>query len=172
MRLSGNVRHRAAALLKKLADDLSTRLQAIPGALVEDKQLAITVHYRMVDPALREDVRRLIHATLASAEYPFCLTTGDKVYEIRPRGDWNKGTAVSWVRDQLAQPDALDFFIGDDTSDEDAFAALPDGITIKVGKSAETRARYWVDNPARVLEFLTWLARRMSARAPDCAAPA
>ena len=54
------------------------------------------------------------------------------VFDIRPRMYWNKGEAVRWIASRIGQPNALVIFIGGDPTDEDAFAALPDGITIGV----------------------------------------
>jgi trehalose 6-phosphate phosphatase len=51
-------------------------------------------------------------------------------------------------------------YLGDDFTDEDAFAALPDGITIKVGHAEETLAKFHVANPAEVQQFLFWLNER------------
>ncbi len=118
--------------LRQLAADLKTKLEPIQGVVVEDKGLTISVHYRQAAPEEVEQVRRIVHATLAGSDHPFQLSTGDKAFEICPRVYWNKGTAVAWVKEQVAKPDALVIYIGDDVTDEDAFAALPDAITIKV----------------------------------------
>ena len=57
-------------------------------------------------------------------------------------------------------PDALSIYVGDDSTDEDAFAALPDGITVKVGEPTETTAGYYVAGPTEVEQFLEWLTLR------------
>jgi trehalose-phosphatase len=145
--------------LERLAADLAARLQPIAGVLVEDKGLTLSVHFRQVAEVQYEDLRRIVHAGLASASHPFVLTPGEKVYEIRPRVYWNKGNAVSWIRDQLGKHDAPAIYVGNDATDEDAFAALPEGITIKVGLKEETAARYHVEGPDDVQKFLEWLAR-------------
>ena len=49
-------------------------------------------------------------------------------------------------------------YLGDDASDEDAFAVLPDAVTIKVGAAVATCARYQLSGPSAVHEFLLWLA--------------
>ncbi len=145
------------AALQLLAADLAKKVQHLPGAFVEDKGLTLSVHYRRVAAADRLEVWRLVHATLASRKHPFQLTTGDMVYEIRPRVDWNKGTAVGWIKEQLGKPDALVIYLGDDATDEDAFAVLGDGITIKVNGSSATAAHYHLEGPAAVRRFLEWL---------------
>lgn len=145
--------------LRELANSLNSRLQLIAGALVEDKGLTVSVHFRQVAPEEREEVRRQVHAALSSTSHPFVLTTGSMVYEIRPRVYWNKGDALHWLLENLGVPQALPIYLGDDATDEDVFVALAEGITIKVGSAGETAARYRVDSPVEVQLFLTWLAQ-------------
>jgi trehalose-phosphatase len=145
-------------LIKKLAGELARKLQDISGAVVEDKGLTLAIHYRQVAEDQVETVRRLVHAALAGTDHPFQLASGNKVYDIRPRVYWNKGSAVGWIKEQLGQPDILVIYVGDDVTDEDAFTALPDDITVKVGDPTETAAQYFLENQAEVRKFLEWLA--------------
>jgi trehalose 6-phosphate phosphatase len=147
--------------LHTLAKELTNRLSGIPGALVEDKGLTLSVHDRRVPAEHLDEVRRLVHATLANSRHPFQLTPGDRIFDIRPRVPWDKGVSVSWIRKQVGHPDALVIYLGDDATDEDAFAALRDGITVKVGPNEETVARYRLDSCHEVRQFLQWL---LSAR--------
>jgi trehalose-phosphatase len=150
--------------LQQLATDLGNRLQTIEGALVEFKGLTIAVHFRQVASERLEDVRHQVHGALANAAHPFVLSTGEKVYEIRPRVYWNKGTAVKWIREQLAKPETLCIYVGDDVTDEDAFAALPNDITIKVGDAPESAAHYRLSGPTEVRKFLEWVEELIKAR--------
>jgi len=146
--------------LQKLTADLTSRLQTIEGAVVEDKGLTISVHYRQAAPAQWEGVRRIVHAALANRNHPFQLTTGNMVFEVRPRVHWNKGDAVVWIKNRLATADALTIYFGDDTIDEDVFAALAEGITVKVGNGLPTTAHYQVETPDEVWRFLSWLEQQ------------
>jgi trehalose-phosphatase len=150
--------------LQKLADALVPRLKAIEGAWVEDKGLTVSVHCRQVAPDKAEEVRRIVHGALENTSHPFLLTAGDKVFDIRPRVYWHKGAAVKWIRERLGKQDALTIYMGDDATDEDAFAALPDGITIKVGEPAETAAAYFLRCPEEVARFLEWLVTLLAGR--------
>jgi trehalose-phosphatase len=152
--------------LQALAADLARQVQPIPGAWVEDKGLTLSVHYRRVTAADVPEVRRLVDATLASGNHPFHLTPGNLVYEIRPRVAWNKGTAVGWIKEQLGKPDALVIYLGDDRTDEDAFAVLGEDITVKVGDGSATAARYQLAGPAEVRRFLEWLERSRRLTGP------
>jgi trehalose 6-phosphate phosphatase len=143
--------------LQELSDQLAGKLQSIPGALVEFKGLTLSVHYRQVATAKWEEVRHLVHAALASTTHPFVLIAGEKIFDIRPRVYWDKGSAITWIKRRLDKPEILAIYVGDDATDEDAFLALPDGITIKVGDAAETAAHYLLGGPWEVRKFLEWL---------------
>jgi len=151
--------------LRTLAQTLTAKLQLIEGAIVEYKGLTISVHYRQVAPAACDELRRMVHDTLAGASHPFVLSAGEKVHEIRPRVYWNKGTAVNWIRGQLGKPDVLPIYVGDDATDEDAFTALrEEGITVKVRSGSETAAHYTLEGPAEVRRFLEWLDQQLRHR--------
>jgi trehalose 6-phosphate phosphatase len=150
--------------LRELGANLATRLMPIPGALVEDKGLTVAVHERLVAEDAREEVRRIVHGVLAGSSHPFQLTVGQRVYEIRPRTSWHRGSAITWIRERLGKPETLTIYLGDDATDEDAFAALPDDITIRVGEAAETAAHFQIDNPAEVHGFLEWVETRLRVR--------
>ena len=63
---------------------------------------------------------------------PVEVLPGDKVLEVRPHGV-HKGRAVAQVLAACA-PGALLLAMGDDRTDEDLFAALPEGsLAIHVG---------------------------------------
>lgn len=50
-----------------------------------------------------------------------------QVLELRPKVDWNKGSAVNWILDALdlgSRQDVFPIYLGDDITDEDAFLAL------------------------------------------------
>ena len=81
--------------------------------------------------------------------------------EITPNVPWNKGEAVLWLQkqfeNQYGRGEAI--YIGDDTTDEDAFRALDRrGLTILVAKkSRSTFAAYRLEEPADVGWFLEQL---------------
>src|SRR3546814_10747835 len=97
-----------------------------------------------------------------------CSSDLKKVFELRPRFDWDKGKAVLWVLGALGldDSDVVPLYLGDDTTDEDAFAALAQrGVAILVGCPArETAARYVLDRPADVRRFLEDLATVLQER--------
>lgn len=148
-----------AESLRTMYRELVQRTGDIPGSLVEDKDLTLTVHYRNAArsqvPRIEEAVRR----TAAPYRDLFQIRTGKEVLEILPSVSWNKGSAIRWILDRLRETykgDILVCFIGDDVTDELAFGELTDDITIRVGEG-QTAARFQVRNLAGVYEFLSWL---------------
>jgi trehalose 6-phosphate phosphatase len=155
----------AAALqikaLGELARHLRTRLSEIPGVAVENKVLSASVHFRRAQPERREEVEQVVRAAVESIDSPFEVTMGRKVFDVRPRVEWGKGQAVRWIKQMYRIQGALSMYMGDDATDEDAFSALPAGITISVGKCHNTSARYCLEEQSQVQRFLTWLAELM-----------
>ena len=91
--------------------------------------------------------------------------------------EWDKGKAVLWLGGQLTKlygaGEAI--YIGDDTTDEDAFRSLDgNGLTILVSeRSRPSSAGYRLNNPEEVGWFLDQLlcllrhARPLPASGPD-----
>ena len=146
----------------QLAAALHKPLEDMPGVQIEDKGLSVSVHFRHVDPDRHEAVRNAVHGVLSNSSHPFVLTTGRLVYDLRPRVYWDKGALVKWIAGHVGQPDAPAVFVGGDATDEEAFAALPDGVTVRVGPGAETAARYHLDGPDGVRKFLGWLREQIT----------
>lgn len=147
---------RAAALrgdLQTLYRAFMTSLHHIAGVLVENKGLTISVHYRQVSETDLREVEHNVRGVMARWGHLFRLTNGLKVFEIRPQVNWHKGAAVRWIRNRT-HSNALSMYIGDDVTDEDAFAALPDGITVQVGGLKDTLAAFHVAGPTEVYGFL------------------
>ncbi len=143
--------------LGELSRHLRVRLHHIPGVEVENKVLSASVHFRRAPAASLPEIRQAVVDAVVFEDNPFQITEGRKVLEIRPRVGWDKGRAVRWIQQTSQQPDALPLYIGDDSTDEDAFLALPQGLTINVGKARETSAQYFLERQESVPEFLAWL---------------
>ena len=135
---------------------LKLALSDTDGVEIEDKALTLSVHFRRVAEQLHDWVRSVTSNTVARSR-SFVCQEGKMVLDLRPRVRWNKGHAIRWIARQVLPPSSLPIFIGDDVTDEDGFAALPEGITIRVGGPAETEAQYTLPDVAAVGRFLTWL---------------
>jgi len=150
----------AEAAIEDACELVAAELSDVEGVIVENKGVTATVHYRLVDdeavPAVVETVE-----SLAAAREDLRLTTGKEILELRPAVEWDKGEAVRRLREELV-PDGeawLPIYVGDDTTDEAAFAVLADdGVAIKVGDDPTTDAAYRVADPEAVRAVLSWLA--------------
>ena len=150
-----------SAAVNKATEQLRPALAGIDGALVEPKRFAVAVHYRQVADDKVAEVEAVVDQVLKSVP-ELRKTHGKKVFELRPRFDWDKGKAVLWLLSALKQTGAevLPFYIGDDLTDEDAFRALGDrGVTIYVGEPDETAANFTLDDTGEVATFLKELTR-------------
>lgn len=145
---------------------LSDRLKDVKGALVENVKYTISTHYRLVSDEDFPEIERAVEDILK--EYPnLRKTSGKKVFEIRPRIDWHKGKAVEWILNVLGYSanDHLAIYIGDDVTDEDAFAALEEkGFGILVAQEPRaSKASYIIrdtQDVKKVLEFLIHLKNK------------
>ena len=149
-----------------LSQVLTTTLKGIRGVLIEDKGLSLSVHYRSVDEEEEDRVKDAFHKVTDSLHVTgrIRVTRGKKVYEIRPPVDWDKGKAVSWLvakcKEMRAKSSILPVYLGDDLTDEDAFKVIEgyDGISVFIGAEGFTSAaRYYLDSPQEVMEFLSML---------------
>jgi trehalose 6-phosphate phosphatase len=150
--------------LRRLTEVVAAKLRGVAGVRMEDKGLTTSIHYRQVDPSDYAAIEEAVRTSVAAAGALFRLNTGRKVFEIVPRTGWHKGAAAQWIMEHLKESDLLPIYVGDDNSDEDAFAVLRDAITVRVGNQPVTGALYRVPGPEEVHEFLMWLTNRVAAR--------
>ncbi len=146
-----------APALTQLADRLADRLHHISEAVVENKGLSISIHFRQVAEPAKREVDLAVQAETSRPGSRLRVRRGKEVWEISAAVDWNKGRAARWILGSTGNRDALPLYIGDDVTDEDAFRELQDGITIRVGQSTDSAAAWVVAGPAEVCNFLGWL---------------
>jgi len=142
--------------LRALILQLELALSGTDGTLIEQKGLSASVHYRQVNEALRDWVQQTVRQTVERSR-SFTCSAGKMVVDVRPAIEWHKGHAVQWILDRVLPPGALPIYIGDDTTDEDAFFLLSKGITIRVGEAAESHAGYSLADLDDVRNFLSKL---------------
>ena len=126
---------------------LKRRLPADPGVVIEDKRYSLTVHYRHA-----RDKRAAIEAIeQVVSELPDARALGgDEAVSLLPREGANKGIALQQACHWFACDSAV--YVGDDGTDEDAFASsYPDTLlSIRVGRMERSRASYHLDGQADV----------------------
>ncbi len=125
---------------------------------VERKHGTVAIHWRREDHDDRLRLEALAHAIAADLPGDLQGLAFDGGYEFRVRGR-DKGTAVAELAER--HPRAIMAYLGDDLTDEDAFAALPpDGLGVLVrSEPRPTRAHLWLRPPDELCAFLSsWTA--------------
>lgn len=142
-------------VLKKIINELKESLSSVQGAIVEDKGITASIHFRMVDDRDLCKLFDIFWSTADSYKGLFRITSGKKVLEIRPYGIWNKGDAVKWIWENFGKK-RVPIYIGDDTTDEDAFKVIKGkGIGICIGRSLNTD--YYLKTQGEVKRLLKWI---------------
>jgi len=159
--------------LQQIKEGLSKKLIAKKGVLIEDKNLTLSLHYRLAN---RNDTD-LIKKVFKEITRPYLKTgeikvgAGKKVLEIRPPVEWDKGKVALWLlaREQLESGDeeVQSIYIGDDSTDEDAFAVLKNkGPTIFIGEGRQKNscAQYYLKNTEEVVKLLQMILKLRKAK--------
>lgn len=151
--------------IQGIRKELEDETKRIDGVTVEDNRFCISVHFRKAKQEDYSLVQQKVTSVLE--KHPrFHVSRGRKVWEIRPSIKWNKGDALEYLLETLGfseSNDVLPIYIGDDTTDEDAFKVIQkrgQGFPIVVStKPKNTIASYSLRDPSEVLMFLIRLAR-------------
>ena len=140
----------AKALRQRVADELAEIAGFGNGLELEHKPASVALHYRRASEA---DADRAISAAVAGPGAIEGVFTkhGKKVVEFSVVAT-DKGSALDTVRHRCGASATL--FLGDDRTDEDAFARLcgPD-VAIKVG-AGESIAPFRIHGPGEVARLL------------------
>jgi len=126
---------------------------------VEDKGFGLAFHCD--NKVVQKEIEEELNAEFEDASYQ--ILVGREIVEIRPQG-WHKGKALKYIAENLAEQNNIDnylnIYIGDDSTDEDAFRELEDGISIYVQNEGDldTAADYYLKNPQDTAELLKKLA--------------
>src|SRR3989344_27455 len=146
-------------LIKK---DLETIVRDFEGVFIEDKKLTQSLHFRMLLrkhlPLFRKTFNEVIQPFKAAGS--ISVTSGKKVFDIRPEFIWNKGDFAKLVIKEIAEETKTSpvvIYIGDDVTDEDVFQILEGRITIRVGGVQRSYAKYRLKNTKEVFKFLDWV---------------
>ena len=151
-----------AAVLDDVEALIEARTEAAAGWQVERKPTSVAVHDRRVSderrdavlPDLRDDLAR--HTDRAPG---WKVLAGHRVTEFAPRGA-DKGTALAWLLDNSDHDRPL--VLGDDVTDEDAFAVARDrdGLAVLVAEEPrDSAATLRLAGPASVVALLQELVQ-------------
>jgi trehalose 6-phosphate phosphatase len=145
-----------ADALRAVSDGLEAIAAPVDGAWVEHKPSAAVLHTRRCTP---EDAREAVSAAVElGASLPVHTMRGKDVVEIAVV-ETSKGQAIDALRAELGAVAVV--YLGDDVTDERAFAVLHEGdLGVKVGPG-ETVARVRVATPDDAAEVLAVLAEQL-----------
>ena len=120
------------AELKRRLKEIASHHQNV---IVEDKGHSVALHYRLALDEGLPVVDEVFHTCMAFAPDSYELLTGKAVIEIKSPG-FDKGTAVRALMNHAPFVGRTPIFVGDDTTDEAAFAVVPEygGVAISVGR--------------------------------------
>ena len=119
--------------------ELKRRLKEVAShhrnVIVEDKGHSVALHYRLALDEGLPVVDEVFHTCKGFAPNSYELLTGKAVIEIKSPG-FDKGTAVRTLMNHAPFSGRMPIFVGDDTTDEAAFAVVPEygGVAISVGR--------------------------------------
>jgi trehalose 6-phosphate phosphatase len=135
------------------------------GLRLEDKGLAIAVHYRLARQ-LEATVDATIGELAATCPDELQVQRGLLVRELKPAGA-NKGRALRAFMAEAPFAGRIPVAIGDDLTDTDAFAAAKalGGFGVAVG--SRVTASSMLPGPRAVRAWLAMLAEAAGARSPE-----
>jgi len=142
--------------LRRARAVLCENLSAFPGVWLEDKSSSLSIHVSAARPAVAASARRRVSILLRPFRRHLRVLENVRDLEIAPLCVPDKGAAL---RQSLAGDfrHALPVYFGDDYSDEPAFAAARQGLSVLVGNRRPTHARFGLRDPAEVADALTRL---------------
>jgi trehalose 6-phosphate phosphatase len=146
----------AKKLVARWREELASFLPIVPGLVVEDKGPSLAIHYR------RARSRALIHRLILEAVAELAdarVVEGKMVVNVLPANAPDKGVALLRLCWRLRCDSAL--YVGDDDTDEDAFAVADEFALfgVRVGRSSRSRADYYLPRQAMIDPLLNTLAR-------------
>lgn len=154
-------------LSEPLLDDWKAELRPIldlyvdrtPGSFIEEKDFSLAWHYRRTDPSLASERARELQDSLTHlvANLNLGVLSGNKVLEVKSTTVDKGRAAQRWL-----QRGGWSFIlaVGDDRTDEDMFAVLPQwaaSVKVALGPS---RAKYSVESVADVRTLLRELVTK------------
>ena len=127
------------------------------GFRIEDKVAAVGLHYRQADASEAAELCGRLSEFVSANAQGLKLVQLKMIAEAMPRYA-SKARAVELLKARKPRSFAT-IYCGDDSTDEDAFAALGDGdVSLLVGSPRVTRAAYRLPDPAALAVELAQLA--------------
>lgn len=138
-------------LVRRWRQSLEADLGHLPGVRIQDKHWSLTVDYRWAsdraaaEARVKDAIRKLPRVRLVGGRDADC--------GLAPAVRIHKGTALGKHLKALKRRAAL--YVGDDRTDEDVFALeRPDLLSVRVGRSRNSRARFYLRDQVEVDSLL------------------
>lgn len=157
----------SAAQVHEWVTSLRGQLTRCPGLVIEDKKYSVTIHHGAARDKAR--VRRAIAAAVDALANVRALV-GPQAVNLLPRDGPDKGVALQRARIALACKAAI--YVGDDDTDEDAFASGDSDqlLAIRIGHSRTSSAHYYLKAQPDI-DALLWKLLAVRARSPNTVGP-
>ncbi|MGH9405013.1 MAG: trehalose-phosphatase [Terriglobia bacterium] len=152
-------------LMRRIGRGIREGIQHLDGVWLQDKVASLALNYRGAPAAAAAKGRDVVNRALEADGAELRILRGKKVWEILAPEVKGKGAAAADVV-RAAGDGPLAIYVGDDATDETAFATLEGAITIRVGRCKSTLARYCVRDPNEVRVFLSRLSTILSVPGP------
>jgi len=151
----------AAGVLARAQRGARRQISSMRGMRIEDKGMSFAVHYREASPPVARAAKSFLLNVVAPEQKALRILDGAMVWEVLPNEICGKGGAVRELLSDLPQGTPA-IYIGDDGTDESAFRALDDQITVRVGNPQGSAAKYYVRDPGEVIRFLLRLEAQLA----------
>ncbi|MDQ8165846.1 MAG: trehalose-phosphatase [Gemmatimonadota bacterium] len=150
-----------SAHLKAAGERIAAQIAAYDGLHCEWKGLSVALHYRRA-PSLAAFAHAKMRAEAVRLRSAFGVIVGKSVVELKPTRA-SKGHALEAFMCEPPFRGRIPVCIGDDVTDEDAFASALrlGGIAIKVGRGATCASHRLADSAA----VRRWIARAAAGAA-------
>ncbi len=146
---TGPISARVLARVRRWRRTLEPHVEVLEGVWVEDKGASLAIHYRAYPVPQEAELRiRQIAGAIAGVR----LVGGKMVVNVVPEEAPHKGNALIAEKTRLKCESVL--YVGDDDTDEDAFAAHGPLVGVRVGRKENSRARYYLRDQNEIDELL------------------
>ena len=145
----------ARAALVRTADRFRQLSREFPGTVFEDKRYSLSLHYRSLDPDREPGLKAAVEESVQD-EPAISLLASKKCWDARIAGGPTKADGIARLLRTHPDPPRLLIF-GDDLTDENAFLAFPQALTVRVGPGVSA-ARFRLPDPPAVRELVAAMA--------------
>jgi len=133
---------------------LELHLLSLPGLWIEEKGLSLTVHYRLCTQ--KAEARRRILKAVRNLQH-VRIVGGKQVVNLVEDKAPHKGDVLAAERDRLDCDWIL--YVGDDETDEDAFALKGNIVAVRIGQKQRSHARYYLRKQTEIEMLLELLCK-------------